>query len=179
MEEFRSGVRGGATPGVERLPVLKVVAETEISDLGVHIEIKEEVLSLQVTMNHLEQGRGRRASVIQSINQFGFLFWFLSKMSYVAGVAKINSRHNLPEVAPGILLLHSAMRHQVIKELAALGILHDQKNLLWGVNDLVQPGNVRVVQGLHDSHLTHQFLSSGSGNLLFFEISSVSLCLAI
>ena len=60
MEEFRSGVRGGATPGVERLPVLKVVAETEISDLGVHIEIKEEVLSLQVTMNHLEQERGRR-----------------------------------------------------------------------------------------------------------------------
>ena len=60
LEELWGSVRWRAAPGVELLSVLEVVAEAKIRNLGVQIKVKQEVLSLQVTMNHLEQERGRR-----------------------------------------------------------------------------------------------------------------------
>ena len=81
-------------------------------------------------------------------------------------VTEVDSGDNLSEVAPGILLLHPAMWHEVVEELAAHRVLHDKKNLLWCVNDLVQPRDVWMVQRLHDPHLTHKLLYGCGWNLL-------------
>ena len=81
------------------------------------------------------------------------------KKPYMAAVAEGNGFNDLSEDSASILSLHAAMADQIVKQLATGGVLHDQHQLSRGVNDLVQPGDVWVVQRLEDVHLTHKLLS--------------------
>lgn len=59
QEQLWRRIRRGATPCVELLTNLELIAETEIGNLGVEVEVEQEILGLEISMNNLAKGHTR------------------------------------------------------------------------------------------------------------------------
>ena len=70
-------------------------------------------------------------------------------------VAVLDRRQDLTKEAPRFLFSDALVCYDVVEELAARGVLQHQADLGRGHDDLVQPGNVGVVQQPHHEDLAH------------------------
>lgn len=77
---------------------------------------------------------------------------------------------NLVKELLGLRLLHSLILYDVIEELAAARILHDQVELLGSLDDLIELDDVRVPYELEDVNFPRYPLNIAHIlNLLLFE----------
>lgn len=67
-------------------------------------------------------------------------------------------RDDLTKFSARLLLFHATVRNQVVEDLAARRVLHDQIERLLGLYDLEELDDVRMVQTLHDLDLAEEFL---------------------
>jgi len=74
-------------------------------------------------------------------------------MGYFARVEELNALDELVVQEGGFFLLEPTLAHDVVKELATLGIFHDHVDGEAGFNDLVQLDNILVLHFLQDFNL--------------------------
>lgn len=117
-----------AAKRVQLIPNNKFVAEAKIGNLDVHVAVEEQILGLEIAMND--------ALLVQVL--YG--------------------RDDLSELGASLLLLHAAVRDQVVEDLAARRVLHHQVESLLCLYDLEELHDVRVVQALHDLDLAEELL---------------------
>ena len=80
----------------------------------------------------------------------------------------LNSCYDLMEEFDGNRLFDSLVLHDVIEQLAATSVLHDQVELLRGLNDLIELDDVRVPDHLQNMDLSrHSFHVVHVLNLVF------------
>jgi hypothetical protein len=79
----------------EELPILKSVAETKVNDLDIPMVVKQEILRLEVSMNHIHS------------------------------VDLLNAREDLMKEPAGVSFSNSAAGNDVIEKLATTAVLHD------------------------------------------------------
>ena len=114
------GVAGTAAGRFERLARLVGVREAEVDDFYVHVVIQEQVLGLQISMH------------------------------YVQLVQVLHSRDYLVKELQGLGLLDSLVLDDEVEELALVGVLHDQVELLGRFDDFVQLYDVGMPDHLQD-----------------------------
>ena len=104
------------------------VAEAEIYDLDVFVVIEEEVFRLEVSMDDVQLVDILDASV------------------------------DLLEKLACLVFLQTSVRNNVVKELTAARVLHDQVELLGCLDDLIELDDVRVPDQLQNVDLpSHTF----------------------
>ena len=82
----------------------------------------------------------------------------------------LNSRYYLLEKSAGFLIVNSRAFHDVIKELAAVRVLHDEEQLLRRLDNFVKLDDMRVPQLFEDLNFLGDPLDvSLLVNLLLFE----------
>lgn len=64
----------------------------------------------------------------------------------IVRMAVFQRRNDLPKDPLGLLFLHALFAHNVVKELSTTCVLHDHENFSWGVDDIVEGGDVGVLQ---------------------------------
>mmetsp|Transcript_60647 Transcript_60647/g.144532 ORF Transcript_60647/g.144532 Transcript_60647/m.144532 type:complete len:268 (-) Transcript_60647:229-1032(-) len=103
-----SCIAGRAARCLKKLLVLERVAETEVYYLDTFALIKKQVFGLHVSVHHVRL------------------------------VDALHTRQNLVQKPTGILLLGTTVLHDVVKQLSAGRVLHDEIQLSGSLNDLVQ-----------------------------------------
>jgi hypothetical protein len=71
----------------------------------------------------------------------------------------INPIYDLLKEAASLRLRHSAFRYYVVEELSTTGILHDQVELSFGLDYVVELDNIRMPYHLEDRDLTRDSLN--------------------
>ncbi len=90
-------------------------------------------------------------------------------MNNVFFVAVTHSSKDLTEFDTSVFLLHTTMNHQIIIQFTTIGVFHDEKNSVFGLNDFVQTYNVGMVKELHDANFSVQF-----AQLLFIQLRLIN-----
>jgi hypothetical protein len=121
---FGCGIAGRTTGRLQQLVFLVHVTETEVDNLERLVVVEQQVLRLEVTVAH-----AARVQVLDARNQL------------------------LVELAR-LLLLQTRVPHDVVEQLAAVGVLHDHEELLLRLDDLVQLDDVVVAHLLQNLYLT-------------------------
>lgn len=96
------------------------VAQAEIYDLDVFVVVEEEVLRLEVSVDD-----------VQLVDIFYASVDLLEKLAC-------------------LVFLEPSVRHNVVKELSAARVLHDQVELLGGLDDFIELDNVGVPDQLQN-----------------------------
>mmetsp|Transcript_6914 Transcript_6914/g.21503 ORF Transcript_6914/g.21503 Transcript_6914/m.21503 type:complete len:281 (-) Transcript_6914:196-1038(-) len=121
-----------AASRLQALALTEDVAEPEVYDLDTPVLVKQQVLRLQVPVHHLHL------------------------------VHLLHAGHDLVEEAARLGLLYPPARDDVVEELAAAGVFHDEVQLPPGLDDLVKLDDVGVSDKLEDVHLTSDALNIGN-----------------
>jgi len=104
--DFRGGIIGAPTTRFQEVAVLDLAREAEVRNLDVQVLVKQDVFRLEI-----------------SVNNFEF-------------VAVLDARHDLLEEPTGNWLGHTAVRNDILEQLAA-GELKDDDDVGWGRNYFV------------------------------------------
>lgn len=120
LDHLRGRVGGRAAKGLHERARVEKVGKAKVYDLDVEILVQQDVLGLQISVDD------------------------------VVGVTVVEGGDDLPEKPPGFLLLDPLLAHNVVKELTTAGVLHHHVNFLGGINDIVEGGNVLVLEHLHN-----------------------------
>jgi len=137
---FGRSVAGRTTGCLQQLVFLVHVTETEVDNLECLVVVEQQVLGLEVTVAH--------AALVQVLD----------------------ARDQLLVELARLLLLQTRVPHDVVEQLAAVGVLHDHEELLLGLDDLVQLDDVVVAHLLQNLYLTSYPLNIFLViNLIFFK----------
>jgi hypothetical protein len=124
LDHLWCSVTRRATGCLQKLAIPEYIAESKIDNLDVAVIIQKQIFGLQVTVDDVH-------------------------CMYL-----LDSCNDLMEKAAGLGLLHSAIGHDVIEELATGGVLHDQVKLPSRLNDLIELHDVGMPYKLEDVHLS-------------------------
>ena len=89
------------------------------------------------------------------------VLWFQVSVDYVELMEVLDTCNDLVEEFERLRLLDPLILDNVVEELAPVGILHDQVQLLRRLNNLVKLNDVRVSDLLKDVYLTGDSLNIG------------------
>lgn len=117
---FWGSVAGRTACRLQSLPRLVSVTQTEVNDLDVLVVIKKEIFRLEVTMDNVQL------------------------------VQVLDASDDLVEKGQSFRLLDPLILYDIVEELTATGILHDEIQLLRGLDNLVKLNNVRVTDHLQN-----------------------------
>jgi hypothetical protein len=107
FEHLWCSIAGRPTGGLESLVLLVSVGKPEVHNPQVHLIVEQEVLRLEVAMDHSDA-----MDVFDAIDE-------------------------LMEDAAGFLLFESLVISDIVEKLPVFHVLHDQKQFLWGFDYLV------------------------------------------
>lgn len=124
LDHLGRGVARTAAGGLEALAMLVEVGQTEINELDRVVVVQQQVLWLEITMHN--------AKLVNILDSADDLLIHLGSL----------------------VLLKSPILHDVLKQLTARAILHDEVQVVMVLNHLVQLDNLRVTHLLQDGDLT-------------------------
>jgi len=125
LDEFRRCVSGRAARGQQQTvhAAMRLGAQAEIDDLQVLLLVQQHVLRLEVAV---------RVAVLVQVR---------------------HGRHDLPEEHPGLHFAEATLLDDVIEQLAARAVLHDDVTVRLGFDHLVQLADVGVREVLERGDL--------------------------
>ena len=136
-DHFRRGITRASTGCLQSVLLLLVgIAQAEVHDLDVHVFVEQKVLGLQIAVTHLNL------------------------------VQVFNTGENLMEESAGFAVLQPALFYYVFEQFPTACILHYQKELLRGLNYLIQLHDIWMPNDFQNVDLSHH--SCYIGLVLYF-----------
>mmetsp|Transcript_10454 Transcript_10454/g.43278 ORF Transcript_10454/g.43278 Transcript_10454/m.43278 type:complete len:343 (+) Transcript_10454:2484-3512(+) len=127
-DNLRRGVVRRPARRLQKVPVPHHVAQAKVRDLHVGLGVQQEVLGLEIAVDH-----------------------------HVA-VAVLDAGDDLLKEVSRLVLAETTLLHDVVEELAALDVLHDHVDVVRGLEDLIQADDVRVHEQPQDLDLPANLL---------------------
>lgn len=124
------GVARGATRGLQQLSFLVCVRQSEVHDLETGIEVQEQVLGFEIPVYYTE--------FVDILN---------------AGYKLLEQLTSLFLGEPTLASVLPLLIDNIVKQLAVLDVLHNQKQVLGRLDDLVELDDVGVPYELQDVDL--------------------------